>query len=138
MMTLKMLLIPLLLLFSRVSEALVPPSPLIVLPNVTQSLEEDEPLDDTSLDIAVRLDNVSTGPTASSLAVFNSSLASTNISTEIKYDCQDRYGSNLNLGSCQTAALSIQYRLERPGTWGPRGNPIRYDFPLPQRWVSCT
>ena len=137
-MTLKMLLIPFLLLFSRVSEALVPLSPLNVLPNVTQSPEEDEPVDDTSLDIVAGVGNISTGPTASSLAVFNSSLASTNISTDVKYDCQDRYGSNLNLGSCQTAALSIQYQLKRLCTWGPRGTAVRYDFPLPQRWVSCT
>lgn len=134
----KMLLITLLLLIAGISEALVRPSPLNVLPNITLSAEQDEPLDDTSIDITAGLGNVSTDVTASSLAMPSSSLASINISTEVEYQCQDRFGSNLNLWSCQSAALSIQYQLKRPCTWGPRGTAVRYDFPLPQRWVSCT
>lgn len=133
----RMLLIPFLLLTSGAAEALVPSSRLDILPNDTQSSEEDNSLDDTSLDITTRLDNVSSKLTASSLATFNSSLASNNVSEEVRYECQDRFGSNLNFQSCQSAALSIEYQLRRPCTWGPRGTAVRYDFPLPQRWVSC-
>lgn len=134
----KMLLFPFLLLSFGAAEALVPSSQLDNLPNVTQSSEEDESLDDTSLNTAAGLDNVTSAMRATSLAVFNSSLAPNNVSAEVKYECQDRFGSNLNLVSCQSAALTIEYQLRRPCTWGPRGTAVRYDFPLPQRWVSST
>lgn len=133
-----MLLFSFLLLTSEAAKAPVLSSQLDILPNVTQSSEEDNVLNNTSLGTAARLDNITSDITGTSLAVFNSSLASENVSAKVKYDCQDRFGSNLNLLSCQSAALSIEYQSQRPCTWGARGGRVRYDFPLPQRWVSCT
>ena len=134
----KMLLFSFLLLTFGVAEALVLSSQLDVLPNITQSSEQDNALNDSSLDTAAGLDNITSEITATSPAVVNSSLASTNVSAGVRYECQDRYGSDLNLWSCQSAALSIEYQSQTPCTWGPRGSPVRYDIPLPQRWVSCT
>ena len=136
----KMLLLDFLLLVAGAAEALLPSS-LDLLSNVPQSSGEDASLDDISLNMAASsawLDNTSPATTASSLFMPNSSLASNKVSAEIKFICQDRYGSDLNPQSCQSAALTIEHQLTRPFTWGPRGTAATFDFPMPQRWVSCT
>ncbi|CAF9943463.1 MAG: hypothetical protein ALECFALPRED_000407 [Alectoria fallacina] len=134
-----MLLPSFLLLIARAAEALVLSSSVAVLPNIVQSSWGDHPLDDTSLNTIASsawLDNASSQVKASSVSLSNSSLALNNVSAEIKFLCQERFGSNLNLQSCQSAALSIEYQLTTPYTWGPRDTAITYDFPMPQRWVS--
>ena len=136
-----MLLPAFLLLVSRAAKALVLSPSLDTLPSISQPSGGDESLDDTSLDMAASsawLENASSETTASSLFMSNSSLAVNNVSAEVKFQCQDRFGSNLNSTSCKSAALSIDYRSTRPYTWGPRGGAVTYDFPMPQRWVGCT
>ena len=135
-----MLLLAFLLLIARAAKALVLSSSLDDLPGISPSSGEHNPSDDTSLDMAAAsawLNDASLETAASSVSMSNSSLALNNISAEIKFMCQNRFGFDLNLQSCQSAALSIEYLLTRPFTWGPRGTAVTYDFPMPQRWVSC-
>lgn len=140
-MTSEYLLLAFLLLVAGSAEALLPIFSLDLPPNAPQSLGEDDSSNDTPLDTAASsawLDNASSETMALSLSLSNSSLALNNISAGVRFMCQDRFGSNLNLRSCQSAALSIEYQLTRDFTWGPRGSATTYDFPMPQRWVSCT
>ena len=135
----KMLLFPFLLSVARAAEVLS--SSLDLLSNISHSSGGDNPPDDISLSTAASsawLEDASTQTTAPSLLMSNTSLVSSNVSAEIKFVCQDRFGSNLSPQSCESAALSIKYQLTTLYTWGPRGTAVTYDFPMPQRWVSCT
>ncbi|CAD6588724.1 MAG: hypothetical protein ASARMPREDX12_003424 [Alectoria sarmentosa] len=85
------------------------------------------------------LDSPSFITTTSSLSIANSSLASNNsLSAQTVIMCKGAsMGYELDARSCGYAIGTIQHHLAREFTWGPRGTEIRYDFPMPRRWVSC-
>ena len=72
-----------------------------------------------------------------SLSITNSSLPADNdLSADVMVRCDGHLGYNLNINSCVSAFRTIHYSDARSFIWGPRGVGVRFDFPLPRRWVS--
>ncbi|KAF6232075.1 hypothetical protein HO173_009669 [Letharia columbiana] len=127
-----------LLLVAGAAKALVPFSPLDIQPSHPQPSGGNNYLNETSDTAASSawLDEASSEMTASSLSMTNSTLVLNSVLAEPKFMCLDRFGSNLNPRSCQSAAFAIGDLSTSLFTWGPRGTAVTYDFPMPQRWVS--
>lgn len=108
-----------------------------ISPTIAQSLTGDNASLETVS--SALLDSPSSITTTSSLSIANSSLASNNsLSAQTVIMCKGAsLGYDLDARSCGYAIGTIQHQLAREFTWGPRGTEIRYDFPMPRRWVSC-
>ena len=59
---------------------------------------------------------------------------------EVLFVCDPMFGNDLNSTSCYDAVTNsgLDPRSTEPKTWGPRGTTVRYDFPIPQWFVSRT
>ena len=109
--------------------------------NISPTMAQSSAGDNASLETvsSALLDSPSFITTTSSLSIANSSLASNNsLSAQTVIMCKGAsMGYELDARSCGYAIGTIQHHLAREFTWGPRGTEIRYDFPMPRRWVSC-
>jgi len=106
-----------------------------LVPSSTQTLTQN--VDTTVLSAS---GNALTPPSqAIALSLLNSSAASLNLSLGEQYHCVPSLGLGLVPASCQDIVPNslLNPLDDTPKTWGPRQSRVSFDFPMPQRFVSC-
>ena len=76
--------------------------------------------------------NQSSTNATTTISITNTSLAASDLMT-----CTSDLGTDLDSISCRLSFRAMDYSSSRNRTWGPRGTGVRYDLPMPQRWVGC-
>ena len=108
-----------LILAIKAAKALVLPSP--------QVPAQDNATTDTSLE-AVSVDPV---------WQTNTSINSLNVSTDVYYYCDTKFGIGINSESCYRAITRVpDYTSTVQRTFGTRGTGVHYDFTLPKWFIS--
>lgn len=102
--------------------ALVVSSPPLISSNLSQSTGIPYDLNTSSSSLLW-------GPPATNLS---------NVNAVLTRCIPESFGYNLRLESCLQALRSLNLQDEEPRSWGPRGTGVRYDYAMPQRFVSRT